>query len=227
MVDLIFDDDGLDCRQDRDFRPRQAERVREVDGILDDVDLVFERRIDVDGGVGDEQRPRIVRSVDDEDVAHAPRGAQLFLVDDRAHEFVGMEAAFHQRLDLVVARQRDGLRRGGVAVLGRHKFVGGEVEFGRRRSRADFCLGSDQHRDDELFLGGFDGAEQRDRIHRMDDSSADRRQPARFLDEVLVVSTLHLETPVRTSGSQFTERQSAAAAKGSQAFARHCQATLG
>ena len=50
--------------------------VDEVDGVLDDVALVEQRRIDVDGGVGDEERPRIGRRVDHEDVADPPRRAQ-------------------------------------------------------------------------------------------------------------------------------------------------------
>ena len=158
IVDLIFDVTVSTAERIATFGQLQAERMREVDGVLDDVDLVFERRVDIERGIGDEERPRIVRSVDDEDVAHAPVGMQLFLVDDRAHEFVGVEAALHQRLDLAVARQRDGLRRRGVAMLRRHEFIGGEVELGRFRRGADFGLGPDQDRNDEFFLGGFDRA---------------------------------------------------------------------
>ena len=158
------------------FGQRQAERVRELDGVLDDVDLVFERRVNVEGGIGDEERPRIVRSVDDEDVAHAPSGMQLFLVDDRAHEFVGVEAALHQRFHLAVACQRDRLGRCRVAVLRRHKLIGGEVELGLFRCGPDLGLGSDQDWDDELFLGGFDRAKQRNRVDWMDHGRADRHQ---------------------------------------------------
>jgi len=50
-------------------------RVREVDGVLDDVDLVFKRRRDVDRGVGDDQCFRIQRHVHDETMADAPGGA--------------------------------------------------------------------------------------------------------------------------------------------------------
>ena len=144
MVDFIFRSYDLNRRQDRDFRQRQAERMSEFDGILDDVDLVFECRIDVKSGIGDIERPRIVRSVDNKDMTHASRGPQFFFMDDRAHEFVSVEAAFHQRLDLAIARQRDRLRRCRVAVFRRYKFVARDVEPGFFRCGADLSLGSDQ-----------------------------------------------------------------------------------
>jgi len=33
--------------------------VIEVDGVLDDVDLVFERRVDVDGGISEKEWPGV------------------------------------------------------------------------------------------------------------------------------------------------------------------------
>ena len=50
--------------------------MREVDCVLDDVPFVLQRRIDVDCGIGDEERPRIGRHIDNEDVADAPLGTQ-------------------------------------------------------------------------------------------------------------------------------------------------------
>jgi hypothetical protein len=47
--------------EDRDFGDRDAERVSEVDGILYNIDLVFERRVNVDSGVGNDHEPRIIR----------------------------------------------------------------------------------------------------------------------------------------------------------------------
>jgi hypothetical protein len=158
---------------------------------LHDVDLVVQRRINVDGGIGDEERARIIRNVDDEDMAHTPGRAQLFLFDDCAHEFVGVQAAFHQRLDLAVARQRDGFHGGRFAVLGRHQLVRGEVDFGRARRRAYFMLGPDENRDDELLLGGFDGADKRHGVYGVDDRGADRVQTARLFDQILVVAAYH------------------------------------
>ena len=37
-MDLIFGRHGFDRREDRDFRALDAERMRKVDGVLDDVD---------------------------------------------------------------------------------------------------------------------------------------------------------------------------------------------
>jgi hypothetical protein len=50
--------DGFHRRQDRHLGFGDADDVGEVDRVLDDVDLVFQRRRDVDRGVGDQQRVR-------------------------------------------------------------------------------------------------------------------------------------------------------------------------
>ena len=42
-------------RQDRDLGPFDAERARQVDGVLADVDLVFQGWSNADRGVGDDQ----------------------------------------------------------------------------------------------------------------------------------------------------------------------------
>ena len=66
-----------------------AERHRQIDRVLADVDLVFERRRDVDRGVGDDEHLVIGRHVHDEDVADAAAGAQTRLPrDDRAEQLV-------------------------------------------------------------------------------------------------------------------------------------------
>jgi hypothetical protein len=53
-------------------------------------------------------------------MAHTPGGAQLFFVNYGTHKFIGVQAAFHQRLDLAVARKHDSLCSSGVTVLGGH-----------------------------------------------------------------------------------------------------------
>ncbi len=75
-------DGGRDLRchrlhraEDRDLRPLDAERLRQFDGVGDDVRLLVQRRPDVDRGVGDEQQLGIGRHVHDEDVADAADGA--------------------------------------------------------------------------------------------------------------------------------------------------------
>ena len=144
-VDLIFGDTVSIAERDRDFRAREAECVRKLDGVLNNVNFVFERRVDVDGCISHKQRPRVVGSIDDEDVADPPGGPQLFLVDDRTHEFIGVEAALHQRVDLAIARQHDCLGRCRMAVLRRHKLVAGEVELGLFGRGPDLCLRPDQN----------------------------------------------------------------------------------
>ena len=112
----------LDRRQDRDARRAEADAGPEVDGVLDDVALGVEVGEDVDRRVGDEQRLRVAGHVHDEDVADPPLGAQAGgRRRDLAHQLVGVQAALHQQLALALADQRDGLRRGGVAVRARRR----------------------------------------------------------------------------------------------------------
>ena len=59
----------FDCREQRDLGLRNAERVRQIDRILHDVNLVLELRFDVDGRVGNQQGARVGRRVHDEHVA--------------------------------------------------------------------------------------------------------------------------------------------------------------
>ena len=49
--------DRLDRGQDRDLRRLDAEGHGEIDGVLADIDLVLQRRRDVDRRVGDDRGP--------------------------------------------------------------------------------------------------------------------------------------------------------------------------
>ena len=170
---------GLDRREDRDPRRDDAERDDEVDGVLDDVALVDQRRIDGDGRVGDEERPRIGRRVDREHVADAPRGAQAGLGrDDRVHQFVRVQRALHQRFDLAGPRHRDRLVGGGVAVLGRDDRIAGDVDAGRFGRTPDLGFRTDQHRLDQVLACRLDGAGQRGFVDRMHDRGLERLEIA-------------------------------------------------
>ena len=165
--------------------------MRQIDRVLDDVPLVRQRGVDVDRGVGDEERPRIVGRVDRKDVADAPVGAQAaFAVDNRVHELVGMERALHQRLDLAGAGHGDGLRRRGLAVLRRNDLVRRQIELRQRGGGADLGLRPDQHRHDEIDAGGFHGAEQRWRVDRVDNRGTDRIEAMGHLEQEFIASPL-------------------------------------
>ena len=92
--------------------------TREIDRVLADVDLVLERRRDVDRRVGDDQHLVVGRHVHDEDVADAAARAQPGLArDDRAEQLVGVQAALHQQLRLALrAPARRPAAADGVAV---------------------------------------------------------------------------------------------------------------
>jgi len=114
---------GLDRREDRHARLHHADRVRKIDRIAHDVGLVFERGRDVDGRVGHDEGARVGGRLHQVAVADAALGAQARVVrHDCAHELVGVQAALHERLYLVLRHELHGARGGGVAV--RHVFDG-------------------------------------------------------------------------------------------------------
>ena len=161
--------------------------MRKPDRVLDDVDLFFDSRVDVYCRVGDEEQPWIARRVDHEDMANASSRTELFLVNDRTHEFVGMEAALHQRLNPVVASEFNRLSSRSVAVLRWHEFISGDFYFGLIRCGSDLGGGSDQHGNDEICFGSLDCTKQGIRINRMNHGGPDRLQGHRAPDEVLVM----------------------------------------
>ena len=156
----------------------KAQRVREVDRVLHDVDLVLQRRRDVDRGVGDDQRLGVGRHVHDEAVADAPRRAQPGVaLDHRAHQLVGVQAALHQRLGLALAHQRRRPSRP------RPRCSGASTIWKRRRCRCrllrdrlDARARPDQDRRDQAEPGRVDGAAQRALVAGMRDRGGRRRQ---------------------------------------------------
>ena len=109
--------DRLDRGEDRDLGLLTAERDGQVDRVLADVHLVFQRRGDVDRGVRDDEHLVIRGHVHQERVADAAAGPQpLFAGDDRREQFVGVQAALHQHFGAALADEGDGLLRRGVAV---------------------------------------------------------------------------------------------------------------
>ena len=81
-------------------------------------------------------------------------------IDYSAHEFVRMECALHQSLDLASPRHRHGLRSRRLAVLRGHYLAGAEVELGGFGRRADLVFRPDQDRDDQLLAPGLDGTDE-------------------------------------------------------------------
>ena len=145
---------------------------------------------DVDRGVGDDERLVVVRDVHDEAMADAPRGPKAGVaLDHRAHQFVGVEAALHQRLGAALAHQRDRLCGRVLAVLGIDDLESADVEAVLRGDVADPLLRPDQDRLDQFQLRRFDRAFQRHLIARMRDRDLYRRillRPRDQLVELLV-----------------------------------------
>ena len=85
-----------------------------------------------------------------EAVADAPRGAQAGVaLDHGGHQFVGVQAALHQRLGLALAHQLH-RRRGGRLAVGRvDDLDAGQVDAGLGGDRQDARARADQDRHDQ------------------------------------------------------------------------------
>ena len=179
-----FGIDRFHRRQDRHLGRLDPQRAAQVDGVLDDVALVVQRRIDVDRRIGDQQQLGVGRHVHDEDVADPPLGAKAGVgVDHRRHHLVGVQRALHQRLGLAFADQPHRRRRGRVAVRRVDDLEPVDVLAGVLRGGANLSLRADQDGLDQRFPGGLHRAGQRAAVHRMDHGRRDRVQRPRRLDQ--------------------------------------------
>src|SRR4051794_4444105 len=145
-----------------------SERAREVDGVLDDVDLVREGRGNVDRRIGHDEGRLMARHVHDEAMADPARRPQATVpADDSRHELVRVQAAFHQRLSVARLDERDSFLGRGMAMESvddaELREVCLEVVCGRR----DFVLRPDEDRVDEPERGGFERSAKRGRIAGM------------------------------------------------------------
>ena len=175
-VASIFEVDRFDRGENRDLRLLHAQRHREVDRVLADIDLVFERRCDVDRRIGDDEDLVIGRHVHDEHVTDAPSGPQARLSRDNcAEELVGVQAAFHQELGVALAHELDSLGCGRVAVRGIDDGRRTERDAGLLREVVDLGRGADENRGDESLRAGLDRAGERRLLAGMRDR---RRRPA-------------------------------------------------
>ena len=131
--------------------------MRQFDGVLDDVYLVFQRRRDVDGGIGNQQWPVIGRHIHQENVADPAIGAQAIGTrDDLTHQLVGVQAAFHQCLGIAGAYQRNCQRCRVMAVRGIDDADAVQVDAEFLGDRADLVFRADEDRLDDAFLKGDD-----------------------------------------------------------------------
>ena len=155
----------------------------EINGIVDDVELFAQCRADVERGIGDHQRFGIHRHIETENMRHAPPCSEGGARQHRMQQFIGMQTALHQQLDLACSRHIGGLVGGGMAVGNIDQLEFGNVQSGISGGLFDFGLGPHQDRNDQAMAEGIDGALQRFRIARMDDRTTHRFQSRAFGQE--------------------------------------------
>lgn len=108
------------------------------------------------------------------------------LLHDLGHQLVGMQAAFHHRIDFACANQSDRFLRGGAGVRRVDQLHSANVEFQAGGEGVDAILGPDQNWLN--YLGGrrLDGAAQRSLIARMDDHCPHRCKRVTGKDQRIV-----------------------------------------
>ena len=122
----------------------------------------------IDGGVGDEERFGIGRNIHDEDVADAPRGPQPGLARRNfPHQFIGMKAAFHQQIALVLANEVDRLGRCFLAVSCIDDLEPADIEACEVSHRGYFRRRTHEHRLDEACFRTLHDTSQRRVIARV------------------------------------------------------------
>ncbi len=154
-----------------------ADGVGEVDRVLHDIDLFFQSRRDVYRGIGDDQRRGVAGHVHDETMADAACCAHAAVMSDhRGQQFVGVQAALHQRLGLALAYQRDDAAKAEVVAAvfrgndRKFRYVNavflGDGRQPRRRPHQDRC--------DQVKASRLDRAGERHRVAGMRHSGGDR-----------------------------------------------------
>ena len=179
--------DGFDGREQRDLGLGNAERVGQVDGVLHDVNLVFEFRLDVDGGVGDEQGARVGRRIHDEDVGDAARRCAGRCRAAMA-TFISSSVC---RLPFIMAwalplRHMATLISAALASVSAWRIGYGDdvdADFGGQSVHFGFI--ADERGLDEAFGSGFNGAAQSDVGQRPADRGGDGGQGLAALKELV------------------------------------------
>ncbi len=157
--------DRLDCREDTGLGLRDAERTREVDGVLGDVHLAFEVGHDVHRRIRHQQQVIEPRHVHHEGVAEpAGRSQPAALLDDVAQQRIGMKVALHQRVDAALVNHLDGARRGGVVTVGRLQRNARDIGADLGGDGGDPVRRADQNRADDAGLGREERAAERCRV---------------------------------------------------------------
>ena len=167
-----------------------------VYGVLDDVDLFQQSRVNVERGVGDQERLGVQRHIEAKHMRHAPAGAQLGARQHGVDQLVGVQAALHQHLDVAAGGQLGGFFCRRMAVRHRDDLNAGQVDAAFFSELAHARLGADQHRHDQAVARGVHGAAQRVNITGMNYRAAHRRhaiaQRQQFLEAGFGVEQLDL-----------------------------------
>ena len=148
---------GLDRRKDGYSRwVTGADRVIQINRVLNDVAFDFEIGKYVDRGVGYEKGLGISRDVHDKNMTDAPCGPKAGArCGNRPHQLIGVQTALHQQFALRLVNEFN--RFGGrcLAVRSIHQLVFTDVEFAIACDGGDLACRSHEDWNDDSDLGGL------------------------------------------------------------------------
>ena len=122
-------------------------------------------------------------------MTHAPaRPEPGVLLDDRAHELVGVQAALHQHLGAALPHELHRPSRARVTVRGVLDLVLVDVEVEVLRDAADPVGGTDEDGPEDASVRGLDHGAQRGLVARVRDSRRDGRNLLAAGEDPLVLA---------------------------------------
>src|SRR4051794_40325920 len=160
--------------------------MREVDRVLNDVDLGLQIRRDVDCRIADDQRLIVAWHVHHEAMTYAPGGPETYIaLDHCAHQLIRMQAAFHQRFGAPLTYELDRFGCRIMAVLSIDDLELADVETVLGRDLADAVFRANEDGLDQFHVGGRESALQRDLVARVSDGDLYRWEFLSTRDELV------------------------------------------
>ena len=166
--------DGFHRRQNRHLRKLDAQDVRQVNGVLHNVNFVHQAGPDVQGSVSHHQGLGVHRHIKTKDMRHAPAGAQTGLGQDRMQQFVGVQTALHEDFHMPLGRHLSGHVSGSVAVRHVDTLHAAQIQARVQGDLVDLGGRANQHRNDQAVARSVQRAAQRFGVTRMDHGAAHR-----------------------------------------------------
>ena len=162
----------------------------QFDGVLQNIHLIFQIGIDIDGGIRHQQSARISGNIKDKDMADPTIGPQSgFPLRHFVHQFIRMQRAFHQGLGFTRFAKCHGAGGRFMRMLGIDDLQSIQIEIKFGGNRTNFTFRPHQNGNHNAFLKGIQSTTQRDLVARMSHRNLNGRTgnagtPQQFLEDM-------------------------------------------